>query len=380
MSPTPQTPDGDPWLLTPGPLTTSSAVKRAMLHDLGSRDQAFITLTQRVRTGLLRIANGSAAHTCIPVQGSGTYAVEAMLGTLLPRDGRLLNLVNGAYGRRVSRICGLLGRQYMELSVAEDQPVDPAQMDRALAADARITHVHLVYCETTSGILNPLPEIATVVARHKRALLVDAMSAFGALPVDVGLPGIQAVAASSNKCLEGVAGLGFCVATTEALRAAVGNAHSLSLDLHDQWQALERNGQWRFTPPVQCLLALDQALNELEQEGGPSARLRRYGDNCAVLVAGMRALGFVPFLPADVQAPIIVTFLMPLDPAFRFELFYDGLHRRGFVIYPGKLTGRDTFRIGCIGRINESVMHGLLQAVREVLSEMGVRLPLAAWA
>lgn len=377
MSPPAHTPDGDPWLLTPGPLTTSSAVKRAMLHDLGSRDHAFIALTQRVRGGLLRMANGGSLHACVPVQGSGTFAVEAMLGTLLPRGGLLLNLVNGAYGRRVSRICAMLGRLCRELPTAEDQPIDPDQVDRMLVREPQISHVHVVYCETTSGILNPVSAIAAVAARHGRALLVDAMSAFGALPVDMGVSGILAVAASSNKCLEGVPGLGFCIAATEALRGAEGNAHSLSLDLHDQWQALERNGQWRFTPPVQCLLALDQALIELEQEGGPAARLRRYARNCEVLVDGMRALGFAPFLAADVQAPIIVTFLKPADPAFRFESFYDGLNRRGYIIYPGKLTGRDTFRIGCIGRMDETVMGGLLQAVREVLVELGVTLPLA---
>ena len=375
MSTPAKTPDGDPWLLTPGPLSTSSAVKRAMLHDLGSRDQGFIDVTQRVRAGLLKIANGGAAHTCVPVQGSGTFVVEAMLGTLLPRSGRLLNLVNGAYGRRVSRICTMLGRHCQELSTAEDQPLDPMLVDRALRADPQLSHAHLVYCETTSGILNPLAEIAAVVAGHGRALLVDAMSAFGALPVDMHLPGLQAVAASANKCLQGVPGLGFCIAATDALRAAAGNAHSLSLDLQDQWQALERNGQWRFTPPVQCLLALDQALVELQEEGGPAARLRRYARNCSVLVEGMGGLGFTPYLKAVVQAPIIVTFLMPAAPAFRFETFYQGLNRRGYVIYPGKLTGRDTFRIGCIGRLDETVMRGLLQAVREVLAEMKL-LPL----
>jgi len=376
MSPPAQTPDGDPWLLTPGPLSTSSAVKRAMLHDLGSRDQEFIGLTRRIRDGLLQIANGGEAQACIPVQGSGTFAVEAMLGTLLPRSGRLLNLVNGAYGRRVSRICDRLGRQFQELSVPEDQPVDPQQVERALRADTQLGHVHVVYCETTSGILNPLAEIAAVVAGQGRALLVDAMSAFGALPVDVTLPGIQAVAASANKCLEGVPGVAFCIAKKNALGAAAGNSHSLSLDLHDQWQALENNGQWRFTPPVQCLLALDQALQELAREGGPAARLRRYARNCAVLVEGMSALGFTPYLQATAQAPIIVTFLMPADPAFNFESFYTGLNRRGYVIYPGKLTGRDTFRIGCIGHIDETVMRGLLQAVREVLGELGVSVPL----
>lgn len=364
------TPDGDPWLLTPGPLTTSTAVKRAMLHDLGSRDHAFIDLTRRVRDGLLRCAGAGAEQTCVPLQGSGTFIVEAMLGTFVPPAGRLLNLVNGAYGRRVSQISVRAGRLCMELSTEEHRPIDAAAVDRALASDPGITHVHMVHCETTSGILNPVADVAAVVARHGRALLVDAMSAFGALPLDVTLPGIAAVAASSNKCLEGVPGIGFCIARTAALQSAAGHAHALSLDLHDQWRAMEGNGQWRFTPPVQALLALDQALVELQQEGGPAGRLGRYRRNCDVLVAGMKSLGFELFLDPALQAPIIVTFLMPADPAFRFDAFYAGLNRRGYVIYPGKLTGRDTFRIGCIGRVDESVMRGLLDAVRAVLTEL----------
>lgn len=369
------TPDGDPWLLTPGPLTTSAGVKRAMLHDLGSRDQAFIELTGRVRNELLHIAGAGADWSCVPLQGSGTFVIEAMLGTLLPRSGCLLNLVNGAYGRRVGRICSLLGRDCTELVTEEHRPVDPAAVDRALAAGRAITHVHLVYCETTSGILNPLVDIATVVARHGRALLVDAMSAFGALPLDMSLPGVHAVVASSNKCLEGVPGVGFCIARTNALQAAAGNARALALDLHDQWQTLEKNGQWRFTPPVQVLLALDQALLELQQEGGPAGRCGRYQRNCDVLIDGMYELGFRLFLDRAVQAPVIVTFLTPSHPGFRFDAFYAGLNRRGYVIYPGKLTGRDTFRIGCIGRVDESVMRGLLDAVREVLGEMDISLP-----
>jgi 2-aminoethylphosphonate-pyruvate transaminase len=378
MAPPAQTPDGDAWLLTPGPLTTSTPVKRAMLRDLGSRDQAFIALTQRVREGLSRVAGGTSAHACVPLQGSGTFAVEAMLGTLLPRTGALLNLVNGAYGRRVGRICALLGRRCVDIIGPEDTPIDPRRVDDALATDASITHVHLVHCETTSGILNPLPEIAESVARRGRALFVDAMSAFGALPVDMGMPAMHAIAASSNKCLEGVPGISFVIARSDAVAAAGGNSHSLSLDLHDQWQGLERNGQWRFTPPVQCLLALDQALRELEAEGGPPGRLHRYRRNCALLREGMAAMGFRPFLDAAVQAPIIVTFRMPADPAFRFDALYDGLRRRGFVIYPGKLTGQDTFRIGCIGRIDETVIRGLLGAVRETLVEMGLAVPLAS--
>lgn len=362
-----RSPTGDLWLFTPGPLTTSPTVKRAMLHDIGSRDDAFIELTRRIRDRLVGLVRGGQSHVCVPIQGSGTFAVEAMIGTLLPRNGRLLNLVNGAYGRRITRICEYLGRSATVIEVPEDRPIDPNAVDRALAADPGITHVAVVHCETTSGILNPVPEIAAVAARHKRALLLDAMSTLGALPIDVGTWPVEAVAASSNKCLEGIPGASFCIVRRSTLADCAGNAHALSLDLHAQWQGLEGNGQWRFTPPVHCLLALDRAIVELQREGGVAARGRRCRENCRILVKGMRGMGFRTYLGDSVQGPIIVTFHVPTGGNFDFDRFYEGLRKRGYVIYPGKVTKADTFRIGCIGRIGSAQIRGLLAAVRAVL-------------
>jgi 2-aminoethylphosphonate-pyruvate transaminase len=366
-------PTGDPWLLTPGPLTTSPAVKRAMLHDYGSRDPRFVELNRRVREQLTAIAHGQGTHVCVPLQGSGTFAVEAMLGTLMPAGGRVLILVNGAYGRRMVLICRYAGRSFATLDWPEGQPVDPAAVERALAEDASITHVAAVHCETTSGVLNPLGELAQAVARQGRALLVDAMSSFGALPLDLRTMPIEAVAASANKCLEGVPGLSFCIVRRTVLEAAGGNAHALSLDLHSQWAAMERDGQWRFTPPTHTILALEQALKELEDEGGMASRHARYAENCRILVQGMRELGFETLLPETVQAPIIVTFRMPADPKFVFAAFYDGLRAKGYVIYPGKLTAIESFRIGCIGRIGPREMEQAVAAAAATLAEMGVR-------
>ncbi|MFQ5959274.1 MAG: 2-aminoethylphosphonate--pyruvate transaminase, partial [Alphaproteobacteria bacterium] len=243
----------EPLLLTPGPLTTSRETKQAMLRDWGSRDTDFIALNARVRARLVGIAGGAGSHVCVPLQGSGTFAIEATVGTLLPPDGKMLVLVNGAYGRRIARICEVMGRAYTTLETPEDVPNDVAALDAALGADAAITHVAAIHCETTSGILNPIEEIAEIVAGHGRRLIIDAMSAFGALPLDATAVPFDAVVASSNKCLEGVPGVGFAVIREEALKAAKGNAHSLSLDLHDQWRAMEGNGQWRFTPPTHVL-------------------------------------------------------------------------------------------------------------------------------
>ncbi len=361
-----------PLLLTPGPITTSAATKAAMLRDWGSRDHDFIGLTARVRERITALAGAAAGHTCVPLQGSGTFAVEAMIGTLVPAGGKLLVLVNGAYGRRMAAICERIGRAHTELVAPEDSALEAAAVEAALAADGAISHVAVVHCETTSGLLNPVAEIAGVVAGRGRRLLIDAMSAFGALELDARQVPFEALAASANKCLEGVPGVAFVIAERAALEAAAGNAPSLSLDLHAQWRGLEANGQWRFTPPTHVLAALDEALRAHAAEGGTPGRGARYRRNCEVLVEGLRGLGFETLLPDALQAPIIVTFRAPADPNFRFEDFYERLRKRGYVIYPGKLTAQESFRIGCIGQLDEDDMRGAVAAVAAVLDEMGV--------
>jgi len=366
------TPSGDPWLLTPGPLTTSLSVKQAMLHDYGSRDATFIDLNARILDRLVAIVNGSGSYVTVPLQGSGTFVVEAMIGNFVPADGKVLILINGAYGKRIARICDYYKREYRVQESAEDVPVDTDQLDATLDANPDIGHVVVVHCETTSGILNPIAEVAQIVARHGRSLLIDSMSAFGALPLDAQEIEFDAVVASSNKCLEGAPGMGFCVARESALEKTEGNSPSLVLDLYDQWRAMQKNRQWRFTPPTHVLLAFDQALTEYEIEGGVAGRGGRYRANCDLLVAGMRAMGFKTLLPDELQAPIIITFHMPTNPEFDFNAFYDGLKDRGYVIYPGKLTVADSFRMGCIGRIDTEQINGALDAVAQLLTRFGI--------
>lgn len=360
-------PSGDPWLLTPGPLTTSLTVKEAMLHDYGSRDPTFIKLNQEILEDLLDIVSGKETHVAVPLQGSGTFVVEAMLRTLIPRDGKVLLLVNGVYGKRMKDICSVIPRAFTMLEFPENQPVSVEAVQDILSKDSSLTHVAVVYCETTTGILNPLAPIAKVVAQAGRKLLIDAMSAFGALPLDSQEIPFDAVCASSNKCLQGVPGVGFCIARRNSLEETKGNAGSLSLDLFAQWKEMERSGQWRFTPPTHVLLAFHQALKELKQEGGVMARGRRYTENCQRLRAGMLSLGFQPLLPEELQAPIILTFLMPKDPHFNFPSFYQQLKSKGFIIYPGKLTHVDTFRIGCIGDIGPKEVEEALDTIRTIL-------------
>ncbi|MBT4670728.1 MAG: 2-aminoethylphosphonate--pyruvate transaminase [Rhodospirillaceae bacterium] len=365
----------EPLLLTPGPLTTSKSVKEAMLRDWGSRDGDFIELTRGVCESLVRIAGAdpaSGAYACVPIQGSGTFAVEATIDTMVPRNGRLLILINGAYGRRVQEICAYINRDCEILECAEDAPTPVDRLAEVLAADASITHVAAFHCETTSGILNPLPKIAQVVTAAGRKLIVDAMSTFGALPINAEALGLSGVIASANKCLEGVPGMGFAVLKTDDLADAKGNATSLSLDLHAQWQNFQNTSQWRFTPPTHVLAALAQAITEHEGEGGIAGRGRRYADNCRILRDGMAAMGFEALLPNDLQAPTIVTYHAPADPNYDFGAFYDALHAKGFAIYPGKIAKTNSFRIGCIGHIDGDDIRRALAAIAEILDEQNI--------
>jgi 2-aminoethylphosphonate-pyruvate transaminase len=363
----------DPILLTPGPLTTSLATKEAMLRDWGSWDTAFNSITASICKDVVDIVNGAGTHVCVPLQGSGTFSVEAALGTLVPKGGKVLVPVNGAYCQRIVRILGYLGRAYSTIEVAEDRFPSPQQIDDALQADPAITHVAQVHCETGTGILNPLAEIAQVVARHRKGLIVDAMSSFGALPVDARTAPFDALVAASGKCLEGVPGMGFVIARKDVLEKSAGNSHSLAMDLYDQYVYMQKTTQWRFTPPTHVVAALRAAIDQFQAEGGQPARGRRYADNCATLIDGMERLGFKVFLDKKLQAPIIVTFHAPSDPNYKFADFYQRVRAKGYILYPGKLTALETFRVGCIGAIDSNEMRNVVAAVAETLREMGIK-------
>ena len=363
----------DPILLTPGPLTTSLPTKVAMLRDWGSWDAAFNGVTAVVRRQLLALVNGGGTHTVVPMQGSGTFSVEAAINTLVPRNGHVLVLVNGAYGTRMAKLTAMMGRRVSTFETAEDVPTTPQDVERLLAADRSITHVGLIHCETSTGILNPLQGIAEVVAQQGRRLIVDAMSSFGALPIDARTTPFDAVIAASGKCVEGPPGMGFVIAREEALAHSAGHSTSLALDLFDQWQYMEKTTQWRYTPPTHVVVAFAAALEQFAAEGGQPARLARYTANCRTLVDGMGELGFRPFLPPAIQAPIIVTFHAPADPAYSFKRFYECVRDKGFILYPGKLTKVETFRVGCIGAIGPDELRHAVNAVRDTLAEMGIR-------
>ena len=364
---------GEPFLLTPGPLSTAFDVKEAMLKDWGSWDDDFRAMTRNLRQRLLgMIGPGAGDYDCVPVQGSGSYCVEAMLGSFVPRDGKVLVLANGAYGLRAAKTMEYLGREFRLLDKGDYLPPRGDEVAAILAQDLAITHVLAIHCETSSGILNPVDEIAEATRRAGRKLLIDSMSAFGALPLDPAALGCAAFVSSANKCIEGVPGFGFVIARKNEILAAKGNSHSLSLDVHAQWETMEKTGQWRFTPPTHTVAAFMKALDIHADEGGVEARGSRYARNRDVVVDGMRDLGFETLLDDRWLSPIIVPFFCPADPAFSFQGFYDAMKARGFIIYPGKLTVVDSFRIGCIGRMDEDVMRRVVSAAGEALTEMGV--------
>jgi 2-aminoethylphosphonate-pyruvate transaminase len=365
----------DPLLFTPGPLTTSATVKAAMQRDLGSRDSEFIDLVARIRRQLLEIAGVSkeSGYEAVLMQGSGTFALESVLSSVIPPDGRLLVLANGAYGERMLQMAERLKIDVAIERWPEEKTPHPGTVRKLLAAESPPTHVAIVHLETTTGILNPIDEIAQIVREQGCRFIVDAMSSFGGVPIDFSVLQPDYLVSSANKCLEGVPGFSYVLARREALESTSGYARSVSLDLLAQWQGFERNGQFRFTPPTHALRAFDQALEEFTREGGVAGRAQRYHANRKALLAGMRRLGFREYLAPELQSDIITSFRYPEDPAFDFAEFYRRLAAQGMVIYPGKVSHADCFRIGTIGQIFPEQVEALVRAIELVLGQIGIK-------
>jgi 2-aminoethylphosphonate-pyruvate transaminase len=359
-------------LFTPGPLTTSETVKRAMLRDAGSRDRAFIAVVRGIREKLLSIAGTAAgAYEAILMQGSGTFGIESVLSSCIPGTGRLLVAVNGAYGKRMADIAERLGIPVTRLDCPEYLPVNVSELERALAAEPGITHVGLIHCETSTGIVNPVEDLGAAARRFGVPTIVDAMSSFGAIELDLERANAAFLISSANKCLEGVPGFSFVLARSAELLVSEGIARSVTLDLLAQWRGLETDGQFRFTPPTHALLAFDQALREFDEEGGIAGRAARYAANREALHRGMSALGFREYLAPEHRSRIITSYLYPDARQFDFEAFYSALGKRGFTIYPGKVSRAACFRIGTIGRLFPEDFEALAAAIREVLTELG---------
>lgn len=358
----------DKSLFTPGPLSTSQSVKRAMLSDLGSRDREFLLLVKDIQNRLLKLAEiSSEKYSAVLMQGSGTFGLESVIGSSIAKDGSLLIIENGAYGRRLVQIAEILCIRADVIHFAEDETPCLIKIQKRME-NSKASHIAMVHCETSTGAFNPVAEVALLAHNNNKRFIVDAMSSFGAVPIDVSH--IDYLVSSSNKCIEGVPGFSFILAKRSELLSLKGG-RSLSLNLFDQWQSFETSGQFRFTPPTHVILAFRQALIELEEEGGVLARAKRYQNNHQIIVQGMKKLGFIEFLPIKRQGYIITCFRYPTDPGFSFETFYEKLNERGFIIYPGKLSDADCFRLGNIGRLFDEDMKALLLAIGAVKQEMG---------
>lgn len=363
----------DKPLFTPGPLTTSRTVKQAMLRDLGSRDGEFLRVVREIRTQLVQLAELDDFE-CVLMQGSGTFCIEAVLGSAIPQDGKVLILANGAYGKRMVNIARTLRLAHAVIEYPEDSMPQARDVEFELMRDASITHVAMVHSETTSGLVNDIESVGAVVNRFQKIFVVDAMSSFGGIETDWRATHADYIVSSANKCIEGVPGFGFILARRARLLETEGWARSVALDLFAQWQGLDGDGQFRFTPPTHAVLAFHQALRELADEGGVKARAARYRRNYETLVKGTREMGFREYLSAQDRGHIIVSFHYPEDTRFDFKTFYARLNERGFVIYPGKVGNANCFRIGCIGRLFPNDVENLLRAMRATLAEMNVAL------
>lgn len=363
-----------PLLFTPGPLTTSATVKEAMLKDMGSRDYAFMNAVKEIRSGLLTLANVSKekGYECVIIQGSGTFGVESVISSVIGEKEKLLVLANGAYGERIAKMAKIHRLNHEVVRFDEDTIVTPESVEKYLAANSDITHVACIHSETTTGLFNPIGAIGEVCKKYGKVFIVDAMSSFGGVVMDMSAMNIDFLISSSNKCIEGVPGFAFALCKKSELEKAKGQARSLSLDIYDQWAGLEANGQFRFTPPTLSIMAFQQAMKELEIEGGVAAREKRYKANKSILDEGMHRMDFKQYLAPEIQGHIITSFLYPDTPKFRFNEFYSKLNDRGFVIYPGKLSKADAFRIGNIGQIFPEDVKALLEAIAIVMKEFEI--------
>ncbi|MCL2456713.1 MAG: 2-aminoethylphosphonate--pyruvate transaminase [Defluviitaleaceae bacterium] len=362
-------PDNPYILLTPGPLSTSKGVRNALLRDWCTWDDDYNTdIVQNIRRRLTALATADTEnYTTVLMQGSGSFTVEATLGTAVPADGKILIITNGAYGDRMVQMAEVLKLNFVKYALTETEMPCPQKLTEMLESDPSITHVSLVHCETTTGMLNPLKEIADVAKNFKKIFIADAMSSFGGIPMDISELKIDYLVSSSNKCVQGVPGFAFAIAKTDVLEATKGNARSLCMDLYDQWKPMNASGKWRYTSATHVVRAFFQALDELELEGGVNARYARYCENQKILVDGMESLGLEALLPREMQSPIITSFLYP-NADFDFMPFYEKVKARGFVLYPGKISNADTFRVGNIGEVFPDDIRRLTEIIREVKS------------
>ena len=363
-----------PLLFTPGPLTTSLDTKKSMLVDMGSWDDDFNKVTSIIRSKVIKVVNGNKSYTCVPLQGSGSFGIEAMIINFISKKDKILILINGSYGERIKKICDYHKIKNIPFVWKENEELDIKKLQKKLQSDKSIKNLAFVHCETSTGIINPINEVNNLCKNLKVNLFIDAMSTFGALTIDSNKIKFKALVASSNKCIEGVPGISFCISRTNDLKKSKGNSDNLCMDLYDQWKYMKETGRWRYTPPTHVVIAFLQALKEFEKEGGIKKRYQKYKRNRDVLIKEMNKIGFKCLLEDRLQSPIIVTFISPEDKRFIFNKFYKFLKLNNFIIYPGKMTNIETFRIGCIGQIRPNDIKNLVRFINIFMKKNKIKI------
>lgn len=356
-------------LLTPGPLTTTESVKKEMLFDHCTWDDDYKNITQKIRTQILDFAHADKEiYTTVLMQGSGTFGVESVISSVIGKKEKCLFIVNGAYGERMIDIAKYHDLNYEVIKQEYNLLPDLEKIEEIIQCDNEITHIMMVHCETTTGILNDIKSVGEIAHKYSKVFMVDAMSSFGGIDIDINECKIDFLISSSNKCVQGVPGFSFIIANRKILVESKGKARSLSLDLYDQWIGMDKDGKWRFTSPTHVVLAFSKALDELEEEGGIVARSKRYSRNNRLLRDRLKSIGINSYLDEDIQSPIITTFIYD-NKEFDFEKMYSYIKDRGFAIYPGKLTEVDTFRVGNIGEIYEEDINNLCDIFEKFIKE-----------
>ena len=359
-------------LLNPGPLTTTDSVKFSqVVSDICPREREFGELMKSIQADLTKIAGGNEKYTTVLIAGSGTASVEATISSVVPEDTKLLVINNGAYGQRIIEIAKAYGIETVELKYKYGNPPDIGEMEEILSNDTSVSSIAMVHHETTTGLLNPLSEVGSLAKKYDKLLIIDAISSFAGIPFSISENNVDFMISSSNKCIQGVPGCSFIICKISELEKSKNIRRSVYFHLFDQYDFMINHLQMRFTPPVQVLYALRQAIDEFFEEGAEN-RYKRYCANNKVLTDGMLELGFQPYLPNAPQSRLLTTYYEPKHPNFSFNKMHDLLYERGFTIYPGKLANMDTFRVANMGALIKTDILNYIDNLKEVLKELKI--------
>jgi 2-aminoethylphosphonate-pyruvate transaminase len=370
-------PDGQEdmtYLLSPGPVTTTRNVKFAALADFDPCSAEFISITKDVQSRLLKLCGADESYACIFVQGAGTQAVESVLSGLAPaRGGKTLVVSNGEHGERAANILQRLNLPYVRIDLKAGTPVAAEDIRPLLQSDRSMTHIWLAHCDSGTGTVNPIGDIAAIANDLGRQVILDATATMGALPISAATDAISAIVGTSSVCIQALPGLSFCVVKKDLLNSSMGRSQSFSQDLFEEWRNLESSGQFRFSAPTHLVAALQRALKELVEEGGHDARRMRYERNARVVLSGMRKLGFTPLLADENAGPIVQVILAPADGSYNYDHFHAALASRGFSIAPGRIANLATFRVGTAGNLDATTMNAFIDALKDSVGALGIQ-------